>query len=278
MANPLLVVTGIVGFALRGGIVLLLVPILVLPTSVEVRLLLGNGLGTSGLTPLFFAVVATLSVLSVLVAVAVLYVLARCELSGFSQFVGERLPQGRRRVLTTKLFVVEGLALLAVLVAAVPLAAAIGQSTYSEITLPSSTNSMYSRIFDDVTAPIIGFVAALVLIEAVSAVMARRTMAGAFGLGRQERMIHHPFRMLLVGATGWALLIGALVISLPALALAWDAVRSVFLATGLSGDVADIGGSLLVALLFGAVFAAALFVCGLVSAIRSGLWTLASLR
>ena len=68
------------------------------------------------------------------------------------------------------------------------------------------------------------------------------------------------------------------VVGLLALGLTWDAVRAVFLATGLSTDITDIVSALVVALLFGAVYAAALLLCGLVSAFRSGLWTFASLR
>ena len=77
---------------------------------------------------------------------------------------------------------------------------------------------------------------------------------------------------------GWALLIGALLVTAPALGLAWEAVRSVYLSTGLSGGIRDLASALLVALLFGGVFAATLFVGGLISTIRSGMWTLASLR
>jgi len=60
--------------------------------------------------------------------------------------------------------------------------------------------------------------------------------------------------------------------------LTWDAVRFVFLSTGLSGGAQELAGALVVALFFGGVFAASLLLGGLVSTVRAGLWTLASLR
>jgi hypothetical protein len=189
-----------------------------------------------------------------------------------------RIEGSRHTPVVQRLFIVQALALLVVLVAAVPLAAAIGQATLQEILLPSSTASIYVRIASDVSLPFAGWLAAIVLIEAVSAVLVRRVLAGGFGLHAYSRIGHNPLRAVLVAVMGWLLFVGALVLSLAALAFAWDAVRSVFLSSGLSGDLRDVFGALLVALMFGTVFAGALVLCGLVSTIRAGLWTLASLR
>ena len=289
--HPHLLVIGMIGFMLRGGILLLTVPILILPTSVEVRLLLGGNLNSTGLTPGFFLIVTGLSIGTLLVALLVLYTLARCELASFSRFVNApqssdnhawsapgQLTQRQRTAVTSKLFVIEALALLAVLIAAIPLASALGSATLSEIVSPSSTASIYSRIFNDVSPQLIGFVAAIVAVEAVSAVATRHLLARTLGLRAFARIEHHALRTLAVAVLGWALLIGALLVTAPALGLAWEAVRSVYLSTGSSGGIRDLASALLVALLFGGVFAATLFVGGLISTIRSGMWTLASLR
>ncbi len=289
--HPFLLVLGMLGFALRGGILLLIVPILVLPTAVEVRFLLGDSLGSRGLTPGFFVLVAALSVVILGLALLVLYALARIELASFTRFVnaaGEspehawlapgRLLDDARGATTSRLFVVEAVALLAVLLAAVPLAAAAGQATLAEITLPSSTESIYARILNDVSAPLLVWFVAIVVIEAISAVVARRVLAGAFSLAPYFRMTHRPLRAVLVAVIGWALFALAVVLGVVVLGVAWQAVESVFLSNGLSGGLRELVSALLVALLFGGVFAGALVVCGLVSAIRAGLWTLASLR
>jgi len=289
--QPALLLTGVIGFALRGGLVLLLVPILVLPTSVEVRLLLGDNLGTSGLTSGFFISVGALSVATLALAVVVLYTLARCELAAFSRYVNlasasevhvwpspGRLAPDHRSSALSKLFIVQALALLAILVAAIPLASALGQATLNEILAPSSADSIYTRILNDVSATLAGWLVAIVLIEGVSAVAARRLLAGAFGLNGHFRMVRKPLRALAVWVVGWVLFIGAVAVSIAALTLAWDFVRRVFLATGLSGGLQELISGVLAALVFGIVFAGTLLLCGIVSSVRAGLWTLASLR
>ncbi len=289
--HPKLLLVGIVGFALRGGIALLTVPILILPTQVEVRLALGGNLGSTGLTTGFYVLVAVLTAASLAVALVVLYLLARCELAAFSRFVNSparttahpwpapgRLGTAVARAATTRLFVVEALALLAVLVAAVPLAVSISSATLNEILLPSSTQSIYTRVVGDVGVPLAGWLVALVVIEAISAIAARAVLTHPFGLAGHMRARRHPLRLVAVTIAGWLLFVGALAIGVVALSVTWQAVRAVFLATGLSGSVQDVAGALVVALVFGAVFTCALALCGLVSIVRAGLWTLASLR
>jgi hypothetical protein len=290
-AHPTLLVPGMLGFALRGGIVALTAPIIVLPTSVEVRLLIGNGIGSTGLTSDFYLAVAIASALTFVFAALALYALARCELALFSRFVNTsvasvehawlrpgRLTRSHARAATTRIFVIDAFGLLAVLVVAVPLAAAIGQSTLNEILLPSSADSIYARILRDVAMPLIALVAAIVGMEAICAMTVRRALATAFGLAPYSRIHRHPLRAIAVAVVGWMLFIGAVVLSIAVLSVAWTAVRSVFLSTGLSGDITAIASALVVALLFGVVFAASLLIGGVVSAVRAGLWTLASLR
>ena len=289
--HPFLLVLGMIGFALRGGIVLLIVPILVLPTAVEVRFLLGDNLGTSGLTPSFYLIVGALSALTLAFALLVLYALARCELAVFTRFVNSTgdssqhawLPPGRllgdaRGAVISRLFVVEAVALLAVLLAAVPLAAAAGQATLQEIVLPSSSESIYTRILNDISTPLIVWIVAVVLIEALIAIATRRVLAGAFSMAPYFGIARRPLRAVAVAVIGWALFAGAVAASFVALSATWQAVESVFLSTGISGGLREIVSALLVALLFGGVFAGALVVCGVVSAFRAGLWTFASLR
>jgi hypothetical protein len=289
--SPRLIVPGMLGFALRGGILFLVLPILVLPTSVEVRLLLGGNIGTNGLEPSFLMLVAAISAVTLGGAMIVLYLIARCELALFTRFVNSPSPNGGhvwplpgrllpddRSAIAGRLFVVEALALLAVLLAALPLAAALGEATISEVLLPSSSASIYSRIVSDVAVPLAGWAVAIVLIEVVSAVAVRHALAGAFGLRGHFRILHHPLRLLAVGVVGWLLFIGTVAVVYAGLSACWVAVESVFLTTGLSGDVRELVSAIIVAVLLGVAFSAALFAGGLVSAFRAGLWTLASLR
>ena len=81
--RPSMILRGIIGFALRGGIVLLTLPILVLPTQVEVRFALGDNLNSSGLTGGFWSLVAVFAAVAVIVALGAIYVLARLEVDSF---------------------------------------------------------------------------------------------------------------------------------------------------------------------------------------------------
>jgi hypothetical protein len=290
-AHSQTLVLGMIGFALRGGIIFLTVPIIVLPTSVEVRLLLGSGLGPSGLTSDFYLAAGLLSVLTLGLALLVLYVLARCETGLYARFVNSSQPNvehawtspGRlddedRSLLSSRMFVAETATLIVILLAAVPLAVAIAQSTYEEIVLPSSSDSLYVRIFNDVALPLIVFIVSIVVIEAVSAIVTRRILAGAFGLRPHNRLAHHPLRVIGIAVVGWVLFVGTVGLSFVVLSATWQVVQSVFLSTGVSGDLRDLTSAIIVALLFGLLFSACLFLCGLISTVRSGLWTLASLR
>jgi hypothetical protein len=289
--NPKLLLAGVIGFALRGGIVLLTIPVLILPTSVEVRLLIGNGLSSTGLTTGFFVAIAALTSLTLLLALVALYALARCEIAAFSRFVSysnradehpwtapAQLGRRERRALERRVFVVQALALLAVLAAAVPLAAAIANATVAEIMLPSSGASMYSRILADVIGPLVGSLVALVVVEAMSAMATRVVLSRAYGLKARIHVTRHALREMAVAVAGWLLFFGALLVSVTVLGLVWQAVRSVFLATDLSGGLPEVLAGLLVALLFAAVYAGALVLCGFASAVRAGLWTFAALR
>ena len=205
-AHPQTLVLGMIGFALRGGIIFLTVPIIVLPTSVEVRLLLGSGLGPSGLTSDFYVAAGLLSVLTLGLALLVLYVLARCE-TGSVRAVRQLVAAERR----TRLDVAgpprrRG---------AQPAVLAHVRCRNGDADRDSSRGRALGRgdrpvdlrgdraaiVFrfvvranlNDVSLPLIVFIASIVVIEAVSAIVTRRILAGAFGLRAANRLARHPF-------------------------------------------------------------------------------------
>ena len=141
--QPSLWLLGILSFMLRGGLVVLLVPIIVLPTQVEVRLMIGNNLGSSGFSPAFYVGIGAATIISTGLVMAVLYGLARIEIAAHSRVTRdadfEPSPRHDPGARLRDLFVVEALTAVALLLAAVPLAAALGNWTYQEIILPTST-------------------------------------------------------------------------------------------------------------------------------------------
>src|SRR5204863_9268897 len=113
----------------------------------------------------------------------VLYALAHIEIGAFDRLTTDpdfdtgrpaRDPGARLR----DLFVVESLTLIALLLAAVPLAAALGQVTYQEVLNPSSSASIIQRVLSQITAPLALFAIALPIVDSISATWVRGLLEG----------------------------------------------------------------------------------------------------
>jgi hypothetical protein len=284
--QPRLWLLGTLSFMLRGGLVVLLLPIIVLPTQVEVRLMLGGNLGSSGLAPGFLVVVGAATIVSTGLVMAVLYALAWIEAAAFAQLardpdaeIAAPVDTGAR---VRDLFVLESLTLIALLLAAVPLAAALGQVTYDEILRPTSTAPIYDRVLAQVTAPLALLAVALPIVDSLSAAMVRRLLLGrsvgsAFS-GSIGALFRRPIRFVATSVVAWLALASVVVATDAALAIAWNATRAAFLRTTSIADVLTSVAPLLVAVLLAGVFMSGLAVCGYVAAFRNALWTLTSVR
>ncbi len=307
LGGPRLWIIGALGFALRGGIVLLLLPILILPTPVEVRLLLGSSLGSSGLTADFWTLVAFGSAVCSVGLIALLLVLARLEMSAFDHLVRDpetadlrgwrpvaRLSAERRRQMLGWTFAVQALGLLGIVVAAVPLAAAVGPAVLDEIVRPSSSTAIYVRVLERVAPQLLLVGAALLIVEMLSAVATRYVLSRGYGLWHRRstrrpasvegalfaarRLLRAPAASLASAALGWLVTLLVLAPAVWALGAVWQTTRSSFLS---STSVADLLGrpeSLLVAGLLAGVMLAGLLLAGLASAFRSASWTVEMLR
>ena len=307
VGRPQLWLVGALGFALRGGFVVLLLPILVLPTPVEVRLLLGPALGSSGLTAEFWTVVAAGSAVCAGGLIGLLLAIAWLELSAFDQLVRDpesadlrdwrpapALSSARRRQVLSWIFVAQSLALLAIVLSALPLAAAIGPAILDELVRPSSSGPLLMRVTDRVVPQIVAVIAATVVVETLSAVATRHLLAREYGLSSRaarrrglladgllfaaRRILRAPAAIAATAGTGW--LVSAMVIApaLLALSAVWQTTRASFLSTTSVADLLDHPEVLFVAALLAAVMLAALVLAGLASAIRAASWTIELLR
>ncbi|MEP7378682.1 MAG: hypothetical protein ABI725_03875 [Chloroflexota bacterium] len=275
-------------FILRGGILALLLPIIVLPTQVEVRLMLGPNLGTSGFAPGFFVGVAVATIFSTALVMSVLYVLAWIEIVAYRRVATDpeleadttpvRDPGARVR----DLFVVESLTLVVLLLAAVPLAAALGQRTYQEILLPSSAASIYDRVLSHLAPPLAIFALALPIVDSISATWVRGVLSGqsiGSALARSVgAIVRRPLWFVASAALAWLLLTFVVVGADWALTVAWQATRAAFLATTSVSDMLTNFAPLFVALLLAGVFVCGLAICGYVASFRNALWTVTGLR
>ncbi len=306
VGQPYLWLIGALGFTLRGGIVLLTLPIMVLPTQVEVRQALGTNLGSTGLTSGFWTLVAAGSAIAAVLVLVGLFALARLELAAFKRLVADpetaeqrawrtaSFASSRGGGLISRPFLVQALTVLVLAVFGLPLATAIGQATLDEILRPSSSASIYLRVVGHVGQPLLLFLIALVVLEMLSARATRHILVRAAGLASDGaarrgspvvafihaagRLLRSPLRTLRCAALGWLVSIVILIPSMWATSVAWQAARASFLSTTSLVDLLDYPGLVVVAVLLAAVFGSGLLLAGFASALRAGLWSVESLR
>ena len=296
---------GTLAFFLRGGIVLLAVPIVVLPTQVEARQLLGANLGSNGLTPGFWSAVAAAALLSIVVAIGILYVLARLEERSFRELIADpRTPAALARLsspafvrhaarrLRYQLFAVQVLTFLVLIACAAPLVHGINAATTSEILRPSSSESIYLRVLGAVGTPLFALVAVLIVIEPISGSVSRallvRTADGTPITGRAwlwkafriaaARLLRSPLRIIAVSATGWLLTIGLVGGAMLILGAVWQTTRAAFLSATSFTDVGDDVAMLAAATALSAAFILGSLLAGIGSAARGALWSVEALR
>ncbi|HYI22391.1 MAG TPA: hypothetical protein VEX62_07115, partial [Candidatus Limnocylindrales bacterium] len=241
-----------------------------------------------------------------LIALLVLLILARVEMASFQRLASDpesgdlrawRAPRpmlgGRQRLLFSRVFTIQALALLGLVLFALPLASSIGPATLEELLRPTSSSTIYVRVLNQLVPQLILFGAGVVIVEMVSAVATRTLLlqsAGFGATGRRDRQpllaavlvglaapLRSPLRTLRTSAFGWLATLAALVPVLWAISVAWQATRATFLATTSVSDMAREPGTFIVAFALAAVFTGGLLVTGFVSAFRASLWTVDAL-
>ncbi len=259
--------------------------------------MLGGNLGSSGLTPGFWVTVSVATIISTGLVLAVLYALARIEIGAFERLASDpelvadagltpdvHAPGGAtdRGARMRDLFVVESLTLVALLLAAVPLAAAIGQTALDEILLPSSAAAIYDRVLGHLAGPLLVVAVALPIVDSVSAGVVRRLLVGrSVGsalVSSLGAIFRRPIAWLATAALAWLSLIAVVLGTEWSLSIAWQATRASFLATTSLSDMLGDIAPLLVATLLAGIFVCGLALAGYVAAFRNALWSVTGLR
>lgn len=300
-SQPRLWLLGMVGFCLRGGVLLLVLPMIMLPTQVEARLLIGDYLGSTGFTAAFWGLIATSATLAAVVTFVILLILAKVELAAFEGLIDDPetadhwafqpipLMSSARRQLLLRLFAVQVLTFVALMASAAPLAWAIGQKSFEEVIRPSSSASIYGRVLGDVGNQIFLFLVTLVVIEMVSALASRELLTRAFAwhgspstrrlwllpalASAAIRPLRSPLRTLGTAAISWGVTAAAVLPALWAIGIAWATVRGAFLSSVSFADIGDDIGMIAVALGLSAAFVVGMALTGFASALRAALWS-----
>ncbi|MBA3777824.1 MAG: hypothetical protein H0X16_00700 [Chloroflexi bacterium] len=291
LADPQLWLLGALGFLLRGGWLVLALPIWALPSPVELSTLLGaDAIGAAGLSANLVAAIAlALAGLAGLVVVAAFgtavadlsaweRLLASSELATTGGAAARVLPERRLRT------VLELVAIQVLLL--VPVALALGWLTlrlvdvgYAEFLRPGSLEvPLVLRLLDGAREPLALVVAVVLLAEVLAALATRRVLRRRSGLATGAPRRPSAARALRTSATGWIVALAMVLPALFALHLAWTGIRAVFLSTRPLDDPQLVATAAFITALFVAVWAATLVLAGFASALRAALWSIEAIR
>ena len=295
LGRPSLWLLGTLGVAVRGGILLLLALIVVVPSTVELRLLLGTNLGSTGFTPEFVALAAAAAALGGVLLVAALAAGAWVELASYESLVNDRetaeqrraveprrLTTHDRRLLWLGLLAVYIGGVIALVIAVLPLVSGAIALTYQEILRPGVGGTIYMRVLSGLQQPLLLLLTSLLLVEVATAVAGRRLMSRRFGLARRDTLGRSAWStvlgMLATTLLAWLISLALILPLLAGMLAAWDAVRSAYLAPGATADLQAVVGLGVVTIALAAVWCVGLLLAGVASALRAGLWSVESLR
>jgi hypothetical protein len=295
--EPSLWALGAVSFAIRGGWLLLAVPIITFPEEGQLSTIFGPVLTTSGPSSGLAVLLAIAGVAALLVAGTAVLLAAYAEVSAFDRTVHREetiaLRSGRqprdllgheRRGLVVRVAGVEALGLLAILVVASVVGRQIPQIVVNELQFPSNTtDTLVTRVLGEVRSDLLVLAVVVVLMDIAVAVASRRVMAGRFGLSdgasrpSLATAVRRLPRLVLTAVACWAVTIAVLLPVLWVTGFTWAAVRDLFLAPGTPSSL-DLVRLVLTLIAFVATWVGGLALAGLASAFRAAFWTTTCLR
>lgn len=305
LGRPSLWLLGALGFAARGGFLLLALPIITIPSPVVLSVIFRGRFSATGISPELEAVVVLLAS-GLLLGGLLLAALA--DVAAFERLIGDpesselragveaRRPvsgEGKRLVLT--LAGIQALALLPAAIVALGLYQGLTSLVISEVQAPSSLDTpLVLRVLERARDPLLAFALLLLLADMLYALASRAVLAWHFRVGLPgrprpgsapaaamrgaERLVIRPLRTLGTGVLAWSV---SLVVLLPvawASSVAWDGVRSAYLATGSPSEPTTLPLTFLASLAFAAIWVAGSILAGFASAVRAALWSADALR
>ena len=274
--RPSLWIVALCGFLARGGIVLLLLPMIPLPSTVGLATFVGpTSVTAAGLTQ------DSVVRLSIVVALVVGWLLLGNLVGAMADdaIVGELDPardEGappRRRGRLVRLVGLRLVALLPIVAVAALTARSIGDLVYHELILPSDGAApILLRVVQGAQVQVAAIVVAWIVGEVLGGIAVRLAILEDRSFGRAivgsiAHVVRHPVTTLVAAAVGVAVLV--VVIGLPLMATdrAWTSVVEAF-----SGTIDGSSVVLATILLVGSWIAVAIL-AAIVAAWRGALWT-----
>lgn len=282
LSRPGLWAVALAGFLGRGGIVLLALPIVVLPTATGIASAISQdvvSVALGGPNPGIYRL-AAIAVGGFLAWLGLGWLVGAAADVALVRAVAATGDQGRpvRPRVLPRAFVARLLAhvpLVAVLVLSVP---AVIAATYHELILPGElVTPLVVRVLRAVPVHVAAIAATWVLGETIGGLAVRRIVLGGRGVGRAlaeavALIVRRPAGSLLTTLLGLAAAVALLALPLVAVGTAWGRLRFALAADAFAGTI------ITRTILFVALFGGALVVAGFTAALRSALWTIEASR
>jgi hypothetical protein len=284
LERPVTWVLGLVGFLVRGGWLLVLAPIVVLPTAVGIANVVAplvediafgrrtDEVITAGAIALSVALVWLIG--GGLLAAAAEVECVRQTLVG----LGETSPRTTMRHPIWRVFAVRCLTLVPFVVALAWSGFRLTSVGYRELTVPSDVGiPILYRILGGAPDAIMAMLLTWLFAEIAGGLAARTVILEATQVRDALRealrdLRHRPWRLGALASLSAAVLLAVIGVTGLATSTTWDGLRA---ALG-EGDVSIGAAALLV--LFVGLFAAGLVILGLVTAWRSAVWTVIAVQ
>jgi hypothetical protein len=304
--SPRLWLLGIVAFAVRGGLVLLTLPILTVPSAVLLSILFRDEIGTSGPTPELQVTAVAFAIATALGVLVAIMVSAWCDLLAFEAVTRDDVtldlrlgrqprPYGAARTsILLWLAAIQAAAVLPLLLLAMAVVGSLEGAVTSQVQRPTDLSTpLILRVAGDLGGYLVVGLVLVAILEVLVSLASRRMLAARAGLlpdGPGERtearlavagalrLVRRPLRELGVVLVSWATALLTALAAAASVTLAWAITRPGLQALALSGDTARLATAPVALALMGAIWLAVLCLCGLATAFRTALWTMDALR
>jgi hypothetical protein len=301
IGDPALWLFGLLGFAARGGILLLALPIVTVPSPVLLSIAFRGEMTAVGPAPSapWLAFVTALG-LGVVVLVGLL-VSSWADVAAFERAVRDPETDGLRvgvrpvrhspreqRALVAWVAAIGATGLIPVLLGAIVAAMSVPSAVVSEVQSPSSTaEPLFERVADRMGPQLLAVLIIALVMEVCVSMATRRVLGarGGVGPGRADaseaslavagaaRLVREPGRSLAVASLGWLCTLAAVVPVVATTVIAWDACRDMVVALGDAPAPGAIASGVLAVLALATAWVVGLVLVGFAASLRAALWT-----
>jgi hypothetical protein len=271
VADPGVWPIGMLGFLVRGGLVVLALPILTLPSPIGLATWLGPAVISTGRLegPLLTLLLVSALAASVILAVALI-------LAAVAQVLvhARRRPPGPRSApaVARDLVAVELLAIAPLAAMVAVTIASVSDAVRSELLQPGDLAvPLPIRVVSRTLLPLAAVVSAILVAEAIDGTLARAVLVPRRGLRPTRAALT---TVVVTAALGWLVTSAVLIPGLFGIGATWAAARVAWSTVPTTQPAsADLILALLATAAMVAVWIVVLILCGLASLVRAHLWT-----